>query len=189
MSSISRRGILFGASSLLAAPLLKVKAFAQSIPLLDRSRTRVNALPKRYLNAVAGQRNFVYLTGGYSANVQIQGRHSIPTASVFLFDANSETASELPPMLEARARHASVVLEDGRLVVIGGMSLAALSSVEIYDPRTGKWTFGEPLSAPVYDHMAHAAGLKVIISGGQTGTPLTVVHIPPIGAPSWRNRP
>ena len=189
MSSISRRSVLYGASSLLAVPLLKIKTFAQSIPMLDRSRTRMERLPRRFLNSVTGQRNWVYLTGGYSENVQIRGRHVAPTTSAFLFDVNTGRASELPPMLEARARHASVVLEDGRLVVIGGMSLAPLASVEIFDPRTGVWTFAQPLAAPIFDHTAHAVGSKIIISGGQSGIPINILDIPPIGSPDWRNRP
>ncbi len=46
-------------------------------------------------------------------------------------------------MRTARRNHAAVTLADGRVLVVGGTSLAssgALASAEVYDPATGRWT-------------------------------------------------
>ena len=76
----------------------------------------------------------VLITGGYGENLKSSG-------SAMLYDPRSATFVELPQMSAARSNHASVVLADGRVVLIGGASDVANStpsepSVEFFDPAS-----------------------------------------------------
>jgi hypothetical protein len=76
-----------------------------------------------------------------------------------------------------RARHASVVLSDGRVLVTGGYHTSVLDSVELYDPVTDEWTLDEPLPMPTCDHAACLAGSQMIITGGLVGSAVVAVDI------------
>ena len=170
----------------MATPLLKIKAFADHTGARQRRQSRLAKLPKIYYNAIAKDGTKVYVTGGYGESAKIANRPSMPLPTVYLYDANSESAIELPPMQQPRARHASVVLDDGRLVVLGGMGLKPMASVEIYDPRTRTWTFAEPLEVAMFDHTATAMGNRILISGGRSGKTIISFAIPPSGVPRAR---
>ena len=46
------------------------------------------------------------------------------------------------PMFSKRVNHAATLLSDGRVLIVGGYNSAGkhLSTLEIYDPKTGNWT-------------------------------------------------
>ena len=58
------------------------------------------------------------------------------------------------PMLEARKFHTAELLQDGRVLVVGGQDrdLRPLASAELYDPQTGKWDATGSMSVPRREH-------------------------------------
>ncbi|MDF1664252.1 MAG: kelch repeat-containing protein, partial [Planctomycetota bacterium] len=73
-------------------------------------------------------------------------------------------------MQDARAFHTATLLNDGRVLVVGGKTQNDVTpSAEIFDPSTGDWTAVGSLSTP---RMNHAATLlpsgDVLIIGGQS---------------------
>ena len=75
------------------------------------------------------------------------------------------------PMGTKRALHAAVLLQDGRLLVIGGVNASGpTASVEAYDPAAGTWTPQDSL--PVALHSPSAVLLPdglVLVAGGDDG--------------------
>lgn len=79
----------------------------------------------------------------------------------------------ITPMIEARASHAAVRLDDGRVVVMGGSGAdgTVLNSVEIYDPSTNQWTMAEPMAQARFSHVATLLpDGRVLVSGGISQT-------------------
>jgi N-acetylneuraminic acid mutarotase len=77
-------------------------------------------------------------------------------------------------MVDARAHATATVLDDGRIVVIGGLTdggdmLEPLRTIEVYDPEDDRWEDLAPLTIP---RAGHAAVLRddgrVMIIGGFT---------------------
>ena len=76
------------------------------------------------------------------------------------------------PMLEPRSGHTATLLQDGKVLIAGGMrrNQDFYSSAELYDPATGKF---EATSAMTVARVGHAAVLlrsgKVLVVGGWVG--------------------
>jgi len=86
------------------------------------------------------------------------------------------------PMIEGRAEHASVLLADGRVLVVGGCAryqgtvagfgtdCPALDTAEIYDPITGVWTPAGTMSeARRNPAVAQLRDGRVLVAGGCSG--------------------
>lgn len=69
-------------------------------------------------------------------------------------------------MLSARARHASLTLSDGRVLVMGGVNGRYLGSVEAYDPMSNTWTRLRKLSIPRADFAVVEVAGGVLVTGG-----------------------
>lgn len=91
-----------------------------------------------------------------------------------VFSRNSPAAQmsfqNVNAMQNARAFHTATLLNDGRVLVVGGKTQSDVTpSAEIFDPTTGDWTAVGRLSTP---RMNHAAALlpngDVLIIGGQS---------------------
>ena len=76
-----------------------------------------------------------------------------------------------------RARHAAVLVPEGRVLVLGGCYLDPLATAELYDPLRDLWFEAPPLSMPRFDHAASLAGGQVVITGGMYRTTLSGVEI------------
>jgi hypothetical protein len=61
-----------------------------------------------------------------------------------------------------------------RVMVIGGAdeTFTFLDSAEIYDPRTGKWSFTAPMNEPRFEDFTAVLlpGRKVLVAGGSNGS-------------------
>jgi hypothetical protein len=73
-------------------------------------------------------------------------------ASAELYDPQTDVWIQLPPippMQTARSFHAATLLNNGQVLVAGGLSTSylALNSSELYDPATNNWTPGPTMLA------------------------------------------
>ena len=76
------------------------------------------------------------------------------------------------PLNVARQKHTATLLDDGRVLVVGGaIGGNTLASAEIYDPVKGAWT---STATPIYAHAGHTATLltggRVLVAGGTGDT-------------------
>ncbi len=74
-----------------------------------------------------------------------------PMSTAELFDPATQTFSLTGAMYEPRVQASAILLADGRVLVFGGSPTTSdganpgLTSTEIYDPTTGKWSSGKPM--------------------------------------------
>jgi N-acetylneuraminic acid mutarotase len=128
-----------------ASPLSESRSYHQSTLLLDGK---------------------VLITGGYQKNFDSR----IPISSAEVFEPSSSSWSSVAPMNVARVNHSSTLLNDGRVLVVGGNNENGdlLSSSEIYDPQTNTWSFTKNELKDA--RSAHFAAImkngKVIVMGG-----------------------
>jgi N-acetylneuraminic acid mutarotase len=101
------------------------------------------------------------------------GTSSSIVATAELFDPMTTTWAVVGPLSTARAQHAATRLNDGRVLVVGGVDATntALASTEIYDPTTQSWSPGPPMStARQLPSMTLLANGRVLVSGGANAT-------------------
>ena len=85
----------------------------------------------------------------------------------------------LAPLNAPRSSMAFAIFE-GKIIVIAGHSVSgALSSVEMFDPTTNKWSALSEKPTAVYDASAVVIGEKIYVPGGvtQDGTPTKVMDV------------
>lgn len=168
---MSRRDVIIGSIAATIAAGVPGVAIAEGAKAglgapLPPSSLADNASLRRYMAAsvlLPGGR--ILVTGGYDRK-WTDSNPPRPLSSSLILDPNTGDSYSVAPMRTPRARHAAVVMSDGRVLVIGGFGRAALSSVEIYDPRTDRWQSAQPLLQPRYDHSAVSDGNTVIVLGG-----------------------
>lgn len=90
-------------------------------------------------------------------------------------------------MAEDRFGHAMTALADGRVIVVGGSDYGGSpgvdATVEIWDPASGRWSFGRGLGAPRVSHTATLlADGRVLVAGGMNGAELGSLWSLPDGA-------
>lgn len=104
----------------------------------------------------------VYVLGGEDC-VQM----SLKTAEVY--NPNENTWEFTSPMKDARSGLAAIPHRD-RILVVGGMldidEKFLLDSVEVYDPKTAKWTFRFPLPVSICDTSLAEVNAVVYMVGG-----------------------
>ena len=77
-------------------------------------------------------------------------------------------------MLEARVGHTATLLDNGRVLVVGGGSATSplLAGVEVFDPARGDWSSAAPLATPRSGHTAtFLRDGRVLVVGGMGGQP------------------
>lgn len=115
----------------------------------------------------------VSLPGGSVLIAGGQARPGVATSSAVVVSADG-ALTRVGSMAQARFKHTIVALPDGRALVIGGTSndTDLLSSTEVYDPQTRRFTPGPSMSSGRYK-LSGSATLapdgKVVVAGGGPG--------------------
>ena len=117
------------------------------------------------LDAVALADGRVLVTGGHDGG---DG-----TADAAVYDPATGAWTTVGPMSTPRFKHVSVLLPDGRALVLGGTTddREILATTELFDPRTGRFTPGPTMAAPRYKLAGGAVALadgRVLVGGGAT---------------------
>src|SRR2546426_3749639 len=95
------------------------------------------------------------------------------TNAAEIYDPVANTWTSLAGgMMEARSGATEALLQDGRVAVAGGQNGSVVSStIEIFDPLAGNFSFAGTLSSPRTQHaMAVLTDGRVMIFGGSNGT-------------------
>ena len=118
--------------------------------------------------------------GGHTATLLDDGRVLViggagtstgdrPLASTELYDPVTERSMQVGRLAKGRVFHTATRLEDGRVLVIGGLAkhFKSLGSAELYDPATNRFT---PVGPFVHARAQHTATLladgRVLVVGG-----------------------
>ncbi len=120
----------------------------------------------------------VLIAGGHTSF----GEGSINLASAELYDPATATFSATGDMTTARVWHAATLLQDGRVLIMGG-SYPYDSTAEVYDPATGKFTAtGNMGNGYAYPAAAYSlANGNVLITGGASTPPSAALYDPATG--------
>lgn len=91
--------------------------------------------------------------------------------AVYLYDPDANTLTQKASMATAHVYHSATLLNDGKVLVIGGRasagSMNGSTAVEVYDPTADTWTTKTSLGAGKAYHTATLlANGKVFIAGG-----------------------
>jgi N-acetylneuraminic acid mutarotase len=86
----------------------------------------------------------------------------------------------------ARSYHTATLLQDGKVLVVGGQGPNTLDSAELYDPATGTWSVTGHMSRPRVDHTATLLRSgRVLVAGGESpdfgGTATAEIYDPATG--------
>lgn len=100
-------------------------------------------------------------------------------ATAEIYDPSSRSWSSAPSMSSPRFSPTSVLLSDGRILVVGGEAPSAgppqtVFSAEIFDPAARTWTVTKPLPQDIYPYQNTTTVLRdgrVLVAGGSNSYP------------------
>src|SRR6266700_2356361 len=114
-----------------------------------------------------GENALVLLANGKALLPGGSDLNNNPYATTELYDPSTGTWSYTGSMNQSRRVNITVLLNDGRVLVAGGVGGEGTS--EIYDPSTGTWSNAAPM--PYKTSLAHSLTLlqngKVLLAGGR----------------------
>ena len=166
--------------SMSASPVLGSQA-AEIVTGVETTGSMV--MPRRRHTATLLSNGKVLVAGGN----QTVTTTNMPVLVSELYDPATGSWSTSGSMATARGGHTATRLPNGKVLVVGGNSGAAMTA-ELYDPGTGVWSPAGTL--PGSNRSGHQAVLlssgKVLVSGGSTETELhtafTALYEPATGA-------
>ena len=130
----------------------------------------------RSFSAVATLKNgSVLVAGAYAGAV---ANSSISSAE--MYNPNTNTWRILAPMHVGRAGALAVTLNNGEVLVTGGLgSFGILTSCELYNPATNNWTMTGNMSQARFDHQIVLLndGRVLVVGGGFGGTENNMIEI------------
>jgi hypothetical protein len=89
-------------------------------------------------------------------------------ASAEVFDPVTRRFSPVGTMIEARANHRAILLNDGTVLLAGGRGKDPLASAEIYDPGSGRFTAVGAMGSARFLHTATLLqDGEVLVAGGR----------------------
>jgi hypothetical protein len=150
-------------------------------PVGSMSRSRVDHTATRLADGK------VLIAGGFALNELAMK----PSLSAELYDPIQRSFVQTGSMNTPRFKHSAVLLPNGKILICGGAdagnhSQITLTSVELYDPSNGKFTYAGNTNFPRYKVKSSAVLLsngKVLIAGGGWGIE---VYDPKTGIFSFR---
>src|ERR1035441_918270 len=139
--------------------------------------TGAQVAPRAYHTATLLPGGKVLIVGGYNSSSGL-------LSSAELYDPASGTWTPTGALATAREYHTATLLPNGMVLVVGGetnqivIGNRSLTSAELYDPATGKWTPTGPLKFGRYQHTATLLqNGKVLVAGGSGYSPTTAAEL------------
>lgn len=154
-----------GMTLLAAAALLGGGALAAGSGIL-RLPTVVPPVPSPSVAAVA--------TASADATSPSPSESASPTASPIPVAGPGGVWMPTGSMVTPRSEHAAVRLQDGRVLVVGGLTRPDgnyLTSAELYDPATGTWSAAGSISMPLVAATLLSDGKVLVLVGDPNGGP------------------
>mgnify|MGYP001358622241 CR=1 FL=1 len=139
---------------------------------LTRNAHQVTLLPNGLVMISGGL--LIHKRGTFSAYKTI-ATDKIETTSVQHFDMVTGKTTEATPLTHARKEHRSLLLADGRVLIIGGLvnetvdgpNIDSLNSTEIYDHASDSWSLGAVMTQGRGLHTATTLpDGKILVTGG-----------------------
>lgn len=111
-------------------------------------------------------------------------------ASAELYDPVTKTFAATGAVTVPRGFHKSVVLANGKVLMIGGSNFTTTTfgNSDLYDPATGTWTATGALATPRISHSATVlANGRVLVTGGGGNAPgvLSSVEVYDVATGTW----
>lgn len=116
-----------------------------------------------------------------TGEVLVTGGESPIRASAELYDPSIGTWSYVGNMTTTRNLHTATLLNDGRVLIVGGYDISRnlLNSVEIYDPDTKTFQSAAVLNVTRKEHVAvKLQNGKVLVAGGSGNNKSTEIYDP-----------
>jgi hypothetical protein len=115
-------------------------------------------LPNGMVLVVGGETNQFFLPG------------SIPLASAELYDPATRRWAATGELKDARSQHTATLLQNGKVLVVGGSGFFPPTTAELYDPALGTWTTTGALSTARGGHTATLLPDGWVLAAGGNGT-------------------
>jgi hypothetical protein len=132
-------------------------------------------VPRAGHSASLGLGGVVYLIGGLTAD---ELGVETPTGTIELYRPQDQSVRAVTAELAVpRVGHTATVLDDGRILIVGGLTLldpcakepclTPVAEIEIFDPILGETLVVEEVPRGIHEHTAtRIAGGRVLIAGG-----------------------